>query len=111
MAGYDAAFLDELADLLEEEGVCVVWVETVEGAVQALEDGHRPDAVVIDGTFKEALALLRELRRHRHASQVPLLAAAPLRPEIMDAGALVQRRNVDDVIATLDLLCGSRDAV
>lgn len=44
-------FMDALADALHEAGAVVICVEDVESAMQAVEDGFRPDAVVVDSTL------------------------------------------------------------
>jgi DNA-binding response OmpR family regulator len=85
----DRPLLDRLGDALQNEGMWAVCVNELAGAVEALREGFRPEAIVLD----PALALEPgggELVLHLTATPglagVPVLAiSSPLRRRATDA--------------------------
>ncbi len=98
-------FTDALADALQEEGAVVICVQTMEGAMDALEDGFRPSALVVDGTLSFARGLVARLRRHPELRDVQVIAASPIRsPAAFASGGVMvmKRHDISAVVNAVD---------
>ena len=80
------AFLGSAGDALAGEGAVVICVESIDGAIHAVEDGFRPEVLVIDGTMKSGPDLMARVRRELACDELPVIVAAPVRdPTLMYA--------------------------
>jgi CheY-like chemotaxis protein len=104
VASTSSRFTDSVAKALHDEGAVVICVETVEGALQAVEDGFRPGALVVDGMLPFAPALIACLRRHPDLEDMQVIAASPVRAgtAFLSGGVTVIKRH--DLAAVVDAL-------
>jgi hypothetical protein len=79
VASESDGFLDAAGELLQDEGALVICVQTVDGAMQALEDGFRPEALVVDGTMRFGPELISGVRGRPECTDIPVVVSTPLR--------------------------------
>jgi DNA-binding response OmpR family regulator len=105
----DRDFQIGLADALRREDVVVLSVNGCDLALQVIEDGYRPDAIVVDLALRDISSA--ELLRYASSHAVPAVAISP-GPATWKIGPTADRElhepfDIRELLAVLDQLCSS----
>ena len=100
-------FLDMAGDSLQEEGAVVICVGSLDGAIQALEDGFRPEVLVVDGALRFGSELVARVRETTECQDIPVFVVSPVRgrpDDLSSPGTTVVKRNGNSVVEAVQAL-------
>lgn len=94
VVSHDHDFLNELGDALRGNGMLAICVEELDAANEVMDEGFRPEAMVID------LALVLEPggdERVRYLAGTPALTTIP----VLSISSVMRRPELQELLATL----------